>query len=340
MAWRNWLAYLEGYIVLDIAGADPEKFLNLALARGIGFWDIIRREGGSVEAKMAAGDFYILRSLARESGCRVRIVDKRGWPFFLRRLRRRHILVAGGFFFLLALYFLSSFIWVVDVRTAEGPLRHVTPAHILAAARAEGLRPGARKSSLDIRTLERALENRLPQLAWVGVSFHGTRAEITVVEKVAAPQEDADQPASIIATKDGIIKEILVISGEGRVKAGETVRQGEVLISGLILPPQPEKKPGETASPAPSPPQPRLVRARGIVRARVWYEGVKEISRRQVQEVPTGRQQTAVTLRTTGRRFLLKGPAGCPYTYCHQEKKVIALPAWRNFSLPVELIFT
>jgi similar to stage IV sporulation protein len=242
---------------------------------------------------------------------------------------------------LLAIYILSIFVWVVDVKPQEGPLRQVTPAEVLTVARSLGLKPGARKGSLDVRTLEAALEQRLPRLAWVGISFHGTRAEIAVVEKVAPPQEEPfDRPASIVAAKDGVIKDILVINGEGRVKAGDTVRQGEILISGLILPPQPEKKPGETGPPPREQPQPRLVRARGIVRARVWYEGEKSINRQQVQETPTGRRQTVIAVQSPQRRYTLKGSQHPPYTYYRQEKKVITLPSWRNFSLPVELIIT
>ncbi|GEA16478.1 sporulation protein YqfD [Moorella sp. E308F] len=341
MAWRSWLTYVEGYLVLTISGDDPEGFLNLALARNISFWDITINRNGSIQAKMKAGEYRALRSLARQSHCRVRIVDKRGWPFFSRRLRGRQVLLLGSIFFLLAIYLLSTFIWVVEVRPESGPLRRVTPAQVLAAARAEGLKPGARKSALDIRVLEHALERRLPQVAWVGIRFQGTRAEITVVEKAAPPGEEAsDRPASIIAAKDGVIKDILVINGEGRVKAGDTVRQGEILISGLILPPPPEKKPGEAASPEQPLSPPRLVRARGIVRARVWYEGEKEISRRQVQEVPTGRQQTTIMVQVPGHRYILKGPERPSYTNYRKENKVMALPSWRNFTLPVELIIT
>nr|WP_277998954.1 sporulation protein YqfD [Moorella sulfitireducens] len=331
---------MEGYLVITIEGDDPEAFLNLALARSIILWDITINNNGSIQAKMKAGEYRALRSLARQSRCRVRIVDKRGLPFFSRRLRGRQVLVLGSFFFLLAIYFLSTFIWIVEVKPGCGPLHLVTPDQVLAAAGAEGLKPGARKKDLDTRALELALERRLPQVAWIGISFHGTRAEITVVEKANIPGTEApDRPASIIAAKDGVIKDILVIDGEGRVKAGDTVRRGQILISGLILPPRPENNPGEAGLTA-KPVAPRLVRARGIVRARVWYEGEKEVSRLQVQEVPTGRQQTAVTVQVRGRRFLLKGPELPAYTSYRQENKVVALPSWRNFLLPVELIIT
>lgn len=341
MTIHNWQVYLAGYLVLTISGDDPEEFLNLALARGLRLWDITRTGKGQIQAKMPVGEYRVLRPLARASHCRVRIVDKRGLPFFSRRLHGRQILLAGVFFFLLAIYILSAFVWVVDVQPEKGPLRQVTPAQVVAAARAEGLKPGTWKGGIDTRTLERALERRLPQLAWVGLSFHGTRAEIRIVERVAAPAGDEyELPASIIAAKDGVIKQILVMSGEGRVAAGDTVRKGEILISGLILPPEPEKKPDEPRQQQQPRPEPRLVRARGIVRARVWYEKEQEMNRRQVREEPTGRQQQTISLKTPGHQYVLRGPAVPPYNHYQQENRVYALPSWRNFPAPVELIIS
>ncbi|AKX93346.1 putative stage IV sporulation protein YqfD [Moorella thermoacetica] len=188
MTVHNWQAYLTGYLVLTISGDDPEAFLNLALARGLTLLDVTRTGKGQILVKMPVSEYRLLRPLARESHCRVRIVDKRGLPFFSRRLRGRQLLLAGVLFFLVAIYILSACVWVVDVRPEKGTLRQVTPDQVIAAARAEGLKPGAWKGRIDIRALEYGLEQRLPQLAWVGVSFHGTRAEIKVVEKIPPQQ--------------------------------------------------------------------------------------------------------------------------------------------------------
>lgn len=340
MTVHDWQAYLTGYLVLSISGDDPEAFLNLALARGLTLLDVSRAGRGQIRVKMPVGAFRVLRTLARDSHCRVRIVDKRGLPFFSRRLRGRQLLIAGVLFFLVALYILSACVWVIDVQPEKGPLRQVTPDQVIAAARAEGLKPGAWKGGIDIRRLEYGLEQRLPQLAWVGVSFHGTRAEIRVVEKApSAAGNDYESPASIIAAKDGVVKEILVMNGEGRVAAGDTVRRGEILISGLILPPEPEKKPGEN-HPQHPPSEPRLVRARGIVRARVWYEEEKEIDRLQVREQLTGNQQRTVIIKTPGRQIVLRGPVRPPYAHYRQENKTLSLPPWRIFPAPVELIIS
>jgi len=334
----DWLTYINGYIVLQINGENCETFLNLAIARGVGFWDINRTGSNSKRVKMQLREYRALRSLARESRCRIRIVDKRGLPFLKRRLRGRQMLLIGGLFFLLALYLLSMFVWVVDVTSEYGPLKQVSQEQILEAARTEGLRPGAKKSNLDIRQLEKKLERRFPCIAWVGISLNGTRVEIKVVEKVKPPEEPPfDQPASIVAAKDGVIKEILVISGEGRVKVGDAVRKGEILISGLILPQKTEeKKYKDEINFNP----PRLVRARGIVCAMVWYQKEKEVDLLQNRERLTGRKCTTAELITPQKRYILKGPSRSPYRYYREEIKTYSLPSWGNFSLPAEMKIT
>ncbi len=56
---------------------------------------------------------------------------------------------------------------------------------------------------------------------------------------------------------------------------------------------------------------PEIVRARGIVRARVWYEGYGECRRTSKKVVYTGRESRQVVVRTPWRDFTLMG-AGDP----------------------------
>ncbi|NLW08211.1 MAG: sporulation protein YqfD, partial [Clostridia bacterium] len=107
---QNWLAYLNGYLVLNLNGERCEDFINLALEQEISLWDMKRLGKDGMQLKLPLAEFRALPSLARKSRCRVRIVDKRGWPFFYRRLQGRQMLLLGGLFFLVVIYLLSSFI--------------------------------------------------------------------------------------------------------------------------------------------------------------------------------------------------------------------------------------
>ncbi|SMB92974.1 similar to stage IV sporulation protein [Thermanaeromonas toyohensis ToBE] len=336
MGWE-WQALFRNYVEIEVEGKNREEFLNVALLQGLVFWDIIQSPGSKkFRAKIPVASFAQLRPVARRTRCRVRLLDKRGPLFWWRRLKSREMFLVGAVLFLLGLFLLSNFVWAVEV-LPQGELMRVDPSRVKAVAAEAGLKPGTWKGKLDVRTLEHKILLKVPELAWVGVNFQGTRAHIKVVEKIFPSQDEmGSAPAHIIATKNGIISEILVLAGQARVSVGDTVRQGDILISGLILPLQ-EKPPGPEEQPK-LPVLPRLVRAKGIVRARVWYEAEGTALREEIKEALTGQRSTALILRTPGREYVLKGSLEPPYSTFRQESRVMKAPTWRNFTLPVELI--
>jgi len=250
---------------------------------------------------LAFSQYKAFRQWALQEGYPYRILDKQGWPFLWRRIKRSRPLLLGFLSLLALLYIFSAFIWTVEVKPGEpSGLKSLTPEEILSVARQEGLKPGALKTTLRLRELEEAIETRLPQLAWVGIEVKGSKAEIYAVERRDWPLQD-ETPAHLVAAKDGLIKEMLVIKGQARVKPGEVVKKGDVLISGLLL---------EDKS------IPLLVSAQGVVKARVWYEGEKTVEKKLKEKIPTGREAKVLFLKIGSRSVFLKGRV--PFT-CYQE---------------------
>ena len=64
----------------------------------------------------------------------------------------------------------------------------VSTAEILTELRRQGLRPGVYGPGLDEGTISSAALLGLPELAWMSVNLHGTRAEVLVREAVPAPE--------------------------------------------------------------------------------------------------------------------------------------------------------
>ncbi|MGI6552083.1 MAG: sporulation protein YqfD [Bacillota bacterium] len=335
MLLQRWQAFFRGHVIILVEGASPEKFINLALVRGILLWDVVPLAENRFLAKAAARDVRRLRTISRLSSSRFRIWKKIGLPFHWRRIRKRKVFLTGILVFILLLYFLSSFIWFVDFSSSE-ELEHLSREQILSLAADLGVKPGALKHSLDLRKVEKTMEIQLPELAWVTIEIEGTRALISVVEKeLPGKQEWERKPGHIVASKDGVIQEILVISGQAQVREGDPVSRGQLLISGLITP----SASGEGEKPDPNQ-LVQLVRARGIVRARVWYEATAQVALVETGVKATGKSVRVFQLKLDDRLITLKGPAKIPYA--HYEKKEIfqKLPEWRNWQLPVELIKT
>lgn len=248
--------------------------MNLALAGGIRLWDVWRTGGEELVLKVNARDFRRLRPVARAAQAKVRITRKVGLPFQKRAWRGRPGFVAGSLLFLIIIYLFFSFIWSVTVRSSE-ELRYLSPAQITSWAAGHGLHPGAWRPSLDANRLAEEMVSDFQELAWAGIYFEGTRAVIEVAERRFPEASTYNGPAHLVAARDALIREVVVVDGQARVTPGDTVRQGEVLISGLVLPLEPGL--------------PRLVRARGQVKGTVWYEAVGEAFLVEEKEIPTGR---------------------------------------------------
>ncbi|MBE0466134.1 MAG: sporulation protein YqfD [Candidatus Desulforudis sp.] len=325
------LAYLFGYVTLVVSGRTLEKFINLATRRGIYFWDIRRLDADRIMIKARLNGVKPLRHIARDTGSRFKISHRMGLPFLLGQARRRKTLTFGAVFFLVVLYCLSSFVWFVQV---DGNVK-IADREILRAAREAGLYRGAAKWRFEVFAIEDGIKEKIPEIAWVGLEVTGTRAVITVAEKTLPPPDTGDNPSDIFAAKAGLVRDVMVLSGQAVVQEGDTVFPGQLLVSGEIWPPE-ALDPGGAILDV----EPRLVRARGIVNARVWYEAYGEAPLVEEIHEATGREEKRVTIRVSGREFVISGPRRAPFKTYEVFETVREGPGWRNYALPVEIVTT
>lgn len=336
MLLKKIWTYLRGYCVILVEGPRKESLINLALLREINLWDIRQDKQERLWLKVLVEDVKKLRHVARTSRCSFKIVAKRGMPFLAWRAAKRKGLLLGVLLFFGSLYCLSSFIWFIDVFSVK-PLQHLQAEKVVAEAANLGLKPGVFKSSLNISRLEKELGYRLPETTFISIEIQGTRAKIEVVEKQIITEAEKSMPAHIVATKDGVVEEILVLAGEPRVVEGDTVQKGQVLISGIVPVKTIDQQTGAaiiTNDP------PKIVRARGIIRARVWYEAVESVDLIQKLEVATGRKLTQTCLKIGEKVIILKGPKQVPYKLYASQVVTRKYNYWRNSDSTVEVIQT
>ncbi|HHU31712.1 MAG: sporulation protein YqfD [Zhaonellaceae bacterium] len=334
MILKRLLDYLLGYCIIKVAGPRKERFINFIINEKIPLWDIVQKGEDELWVKVYVSDIGKLRHIARKSRCSFKIKAKRGFPFLALRAEKRKGLVVGIFLFMIVLFSLSSFIWFVDIHSSE-PLVLLSEETILREAARLGLKPGALKSRIHIDNIEQKLTVSLPQLTFVGIEIQGTLVKIEVAEKKVIPEEIKEKPAHLIAAKDGVIEEILVLAGESRVKVGDTVQRGQLLISGLAPQKVVDRKTGEFIEQGP----PKVLEAKGIVRARVWYETVSEAPIIERGKRLTGAKREQWSILLGNKKIVLKGPRLSPYAD-YEEKRQTRTIEWRNLNVPVEVIQT
>lgn len=330
----DFINYFTGYVKIRIYGKMPEKFINLCTANYLILWNIHEEKSGqSFVATMRLADFLKIRPIVVKSGTHICVISYGGLPFFVKKLRRRKMMTLGIVLFVIVLHVLTSYIWFVDITGTK----QLPSVKVREKAYQYGLKPGIMKEAVDIKAVENKMLVSLPEISWIGINFVGTHATIEVVEKTMPKIQDK-LPADIVAAKDGIITEIIALAGQSVVKAGDTVKKGDILIKGVtpVVTPQNAKEgalPEINAAGLP-------VKANGIVKARVWYEGYGEEPLKSIAYTRTGKVCMGITLKLGSREFLLKKAPEKPYDAFEVEVIHKNLDFWRNSVFPVESIIS
>lgn len=224
------LHLIFGYVEIRAENGFPERFVNTCTAEGIPLWDM-KKIGNTICAKTTVKGFRAIRSPAKKSSMRVRMIKKHGLPFRIFRFTRRTGLAVGMAVAALALAFLSGHIWIIEADISDPVLAE----KVIEAYEDAGLYVGVSKR-LDLNRIRTdALEN-LDEISWTTVNISGSTATIKVRE-AQAPEETVNttRNSNIVALKDGQVEIIEPYRGSAAVTAGETVTQGSLLVSGVTV---------------------------------------------------------------------------------------------------------
>lgn len=240
-----------------IEGRGIERFFNIAAQRGIMIEKIEtkeipaaehdrhdnrvekneleneeRKQGKTVCFQTSPKDFKRLKAIARKTNVLLRITEKHGFPFLLILGRRRSLWVGGLAAFFLLICLSSFYVWDISF---EGNHRFTdeTLLHFMATV---PVQCGMRKSRISCTELEKRIRNAFPEISWVSAELTGTRLTIHLREnnRILQARLEPESPCELTAGTDGTVTRIIVRNGKARVKVGDTVKAGDVLVSGEL----------------------------------------------------------------------------------------------------------
>lgn len=225
----RFLRFVFGYVSFTAKGGFPERFINLCRRGNINLWEL-RSENSVIHACIGCAGYKKIRPIARKSGMKVRIERKCGLPFFLNRHSRRAGVLIGACFCVAVISILSTRIWSVDV---TGNVR-VPSEQIIGVFEQLGVKKGVSGEQIDIKSVEIAALQQLPEISWLNINIDGSAARIEVRETVETPEIDGDdEPSDIVAARDGQIIILRPFNGTQEQKIGNAVLKGDLLISGI-----------------------------------------------------------------------------------------------------------
>lgn len=317
---RLW-NYIIGYVIINVEGYFLEKFINICTHRNIRLWNVQWQKNSRVSMRLTVDKFRQLRPIARKTHCRVHIIRKKGLPFVLERYKNRKAFIIGAGICILIFFTISSFVWDISI---NGNVNVPTEA-IMEKLNENGVKLGALKYNINTDRVADNMMLEINELARINVSLYGTRIYVTVNERVAPPElVKSDIPCDIVAARDGVIHSVVAKEGLETVKIGDTVVKGQMLITGTIVPKNPEAPP-------------LLVHSLGSVKARTWYEASAGVEQIIVNAKRTGMQkdQYSIVLFTKKIKLFHKK---VPYTNSEHIELKKRLTLGKNFALPVEWI--
>lgn len=262
--------YLKGCISILIEGLFPERFINLCTKNKLNLWNIRRKSKTAITADIAINDFKKIRKITKNSRCKVRILKKYGIRFFIYRHRKRKALVIGFAVFFAVLWFLTQFIWIIDITGNK----KIEDKVILEYAAKAGLRTGMPAMAVDSGSIQNYIMTNMDDISFVAVNRVGTTVNIDIREREEKREHfDKNTPSNIIATESGVIESILVQSGTAAVKKGDVIYKGQLLVSGA----SDNKYLGIKYS-----------NSDAEIKARVWHEKTVELPHYIEEKVITG----------------------------------------------------
>lgn len=224
--------WLCGYIRISVCGRQVNRFLNLCSKNGIRLWRMSYDMEQSIRASLRLRDFYDIKPFLRKTKTKLRVISKKGFPFWCHRHpRMKWFLVFLICFCGIAVYSLS-FVWNIEIRGNE----KITTSEILDCLYENEIEIGKKRSEVDCSHIELELREQFQNMGWVSVYFHHTSLCVEIKEslydELGEKPENTGVPYHLIADKEAVIHSIVTRAGTPLVQKGMVVHPGDILVLG------------------------------------------------------------------------------------------------------------
>lgn len=224
------IRWFRGYVEFSLYGKTPERFINLCSLNGINLWDS-KPESYGLKGKMSVFDYKNIKKCAKKSKSRLKIKNKRGLPFFIRKYKSRVGIAAGAVLFVVITFFLSSFIWSVNITGLD----NLSQQQVKKALAENGLSIGTYKGSMNIQKIQRDMIIEIPEIGWMSINVRDSCANVEIKEKAQVPEmNDNFSPCNIKARCDGVITGFEISQGKGEIMRGSAVTEGQLLVNSVV----------------------------------------------------------------------------------------------------------
>lgn len=222
--------WIFGYVTFEVVGKFSERFINIVTKNGLNIWNT-KKCGGVLYAQMYIKDYKHIRPFCKKSKVRLKVHNRHGLPFLIKKYKSRVGVAVGALVFILVVCVLSSYVWTIDVTG----LKTISHSELMKVLKENGLYVGTYKNNASFQTIARDTMIDIDGIGWMAINVTGSHASVEIKEKAVSPDvENLKVPANIKAKCDGLIKSIDVKSGESYFKAGSAVVKDQLIVSAVV----------------------------------------------------------------------------------------------------------
>ena len=222
--------FLRGQVLVHIESGCPERVVNLCAGAEVPFWDVQWLSPVELTLRTTRRGLAQVRRAAEQVGASASVRREQGAPLLARRRRRRYVLLAAALLTVLLVVEGNFTIWEFQVSGNET----VSDEAVLRALEDYGITIGTRSLDIDQKDMRNHVLLELEDVVWLAVNVRGCVARVQVVERVRGQDMVEDGPANVVARRPGLVTRVEALGGQAAVVPGDTVTQGQLLISGAV----------------------------------------------------------------------------------------------------------
>ncbi len=247
----------------------------------------------------------------------IKIIKYYGIKKITEFIKKHYILLISFLITYLILIILSNVIFNVEIITNNNELKRVINLY-LEESDIKKYKFMKTKKELD-KIKSKILEENKTSLEWIEIERIGTKYKVELTERVINDSEESSTPRDLVASKDALIKYLVVEKGDKVKEVNELVKKGEVIITGKIMHNETVKD---------------LVPASGKVYGEVWYTTTTSVPFTHTHYQKTGKIINHIYMEVFGKKITLLGKYKSNMTL--NESKVILDKPYLFFTLVKE----
>lgn len=308
-----FLNKIESSVRVKITGKNVNNYLKRLITNKIDLIDLKYNSHNEAVVTIKYSDYLKLKTV--RSSYDVKVTNTYGKLRIRNKMKRSYILLSSIILGIALIILLSNIIFSIEVIHTNKSVIELVGNEL----NKNGLKKYTfKKKYKDIKKIEdKILNDNKDKLEWISIEIVGTKYVVRIEERKIKNENNDNIYQDIVASKSGVIKKIIALSGEKKYEIDNFVSKGDTIIKGSITKPNNEVI---------------LTHANGLVYAEVWYQISVEYPYQYKEEILTGNKKNIYYLKFINKRLELFNFK--KYKNFQKEPKILLY----NNILPISLV--